>query len=102
MDHGAALCFDSNPGRAASFAAWLVRSDEHNLLEISSPDSPGERLVACRNTELARMGAHTRDDLLAATQRSLEKVKARVDASKLMGKDKIRLITELEARAAPK
>jgi hypothetical protein len=48
------------------------------------------------------MGAHTRDDLLAATQRSLEKVKARVDASKLMGKDKIRLITELEARAAPK
>jgi transposase len=35
------------------------------------------------------MRAHTRDDLLAATQRSLEKVKARVDAAKLMGKDKI-------------
>jgi transposase len=63
--------------------------DERNLLEISSPDFPGERLVACRNTELARMRAHTRDDLLAATQRSLEKVKARVDAAKLMGKDKI-------------
>ena len=63
--------------------------DERNLLEISSPDFPGERLVACRNTELARMRAHSREDLLAATQRSLEKVKARVDAAKLMGKDKI-------------
>ncbi len=63
--------------------------DERNLLEISSPDFPGERLVACRNTELAKMRAHTRDDLLAATHRSLEKIKARVDAAKLMGKDKI-------------
>jgi len=63
--------------------------DERNLLEISSPDFPGERLVACRNTELAKMRAHTRDDLLAATQRSLEKIKARVDAGKLLGQDKI-------------
>ena len=63
--------------------------DERNLLEISSPDFPGERLVACRNTELAKLRAHTRDDLLAATQRSLEKIKARVDAAKLAGKDKI-------------
>ncbi len=63
--------------------------DERNLLEISSPDFPGERLVACRNTELARMRAHTRDDLLAATQRSLEKIKARVDGAKLVGQDKI-------------
>ena len=59
------------------------------MLEISSPDFPGERLVACRNTELARLRAHTRDDLLAATQRSLEKIKARVDAAKLVGQDKI-------------
>ncbi|MHB8947643.1 MAG: IS1634 family transposase, partial [Rhodoferax sp.] len=63
--------------------------DERNLLEISSPDFPGERLVACRNTELAKMRAHTRDDLLAATQRSLEKIKVRVDATKLAGEDKI-------------
>jgi transposase len=65
--------------------------DERNLLEISSPDFPGERLVACRNTELAKLRAHTRDDLLAATQRSLQKIKARVDAGKLMGQDKIGL-----------
>src|ERR1035437_6351487 len=63
--------------------------DERNLLEISSPDFPGERLVACRNPELANLRAHTREDLLAATQRSLEKIKARVDAAKLAGKDKI-------------
>jgi len=63
--------------------------DERNLLEISSPDFPGERLVACRNPELAKMRAHTRDDLLAATQRSLEKIEARVDAGKLVGQDKI-------------
>ena len=63
--------------------------DERNLLEISSPDFPGERLVARRNTELAKMRAHTRNDLLAATERSLEKIKVRVDATKLAGEDKI-------------
>lgn len=63
--------------------------DERNLLEISSPDFPGERLVACRNPQLARLRAHTRDDLLAATEKSLEKIKVRVDAGKLVGKDKI-------------
>jgi transposase len=63
--------------------------DERNLLEISSPDFPGERLVACRNPELAKQRVHTRNDLLAATEKNLEKIKARVDAAKLMGKDKI-------------
>ena len=63
--------------------------DERNLLEISSPDFPGERLVACRNPELAKMRGHTRDDLLLATEKNLEQVKVRVDAGKLAGKDKI-------------
>ena len=63
--------------------------DERNLLEISSPDFPGERLVACRNPQLAKMRAHTRDDLLLATEINLEKIKARVDAAKLLGQDKI-------------
>ena len=63
--------------------------DESNLLEISSPDFPGERLVACRNPELAKMRGHTRDDLLLATETSLQKIKVRVDAGKLVGKDKI-------------
>ena len=63
--------------------------DERNLLEISSPDFAGERLVACRNPELAKLRVHTREDLLAATERNLEKIKARVDAGKLSGQDKI-------------
>ncbi len=65
--------------------------DERNLLEFSSPDYPGERLVACRNPELAKRRAHKREALLAATEMSLNKIKARVDAAKLAGADKIGL-----------
>lgn len=63
--------------------------DERNLLELSSPDYPGERLMACRNPQLARLRAHKREDLLAATETSLAKIKARVDAAKLAGQDAI-------------
>ncbi len=63
--------------------------DERNLLEISSPDYPGERLVACRNEALAKLRAHKREDLLAATERNLDKIKARVQAGKLSGQDDI-------------
>jgi transposase len=65
--------------------------DERNLLELNSPDYPGERLVACRNPELAKLRAHKRLELLAATEAHLEKIKARVDALKLAGKDEIGL-----------
>jgi transposase len=65
--------------------------DERNLLELTSPDYPGERLVACRNTELAKLRTHKREDLLASTERNLEKIKARVDAGKLTGADEIGL-----------
>ncbi|OYV50361.1 MAG: transposase [Burkholderiales bacterium 21-58-4] len=63
--------------------------DERNLLELSSPDFPGERLVACRNPELAKLRAHTREELLRATEQSLQKIQVRVDAAKLAGQDKI-------------
>ena len=65
--------------------------DERNLVELSSPEYPGERLVACRNPELARLRAHKRQELLAATERNLEKIKARVEAGKLVGRDEIGL-----------
>ena len=58
--------------------------DEYNLVELSSPDYPGERLVACRNPELAKLRAHKREELLAATERNLVKIKAQVDAGKLV------------------
>ena len=65
--------------------------DERNLLELSSPDYPGERLVACRNPELARLRTHKREELLCATELNLTKIKAQVDATKLSGRDKIGL-----------
>jgi len=65
--------------------------DQRNLLELSSPDYPGERLVACRNEALARLRARKREDLLAATERSLTKIKQRVDAGKLGARDAIGL-----------
>jgi len=65
--------------------------DEVNLLELSSPDYPGERLVACRNPELAKLRAHKREELLAATEENLAKIKARVDAGKLSAREQIGL-----------
>jgi transposase len=65
--------------------------DEVNLVELSSPEYPGERLVACRNPQLAKLRAHKREELLAATERNLDKIKARVDAGRLVGSDAIGL-----------
>ena len=59
--------------------------DQQDLAEITSPDFPGERLVACRNPVLAADRARTRDELLAATEKLLAPVIARVRAGKLTG-----------------
>jgi transposase len=59
--------------------------DEQDLAEITSPDFPGERLVACRNPVLAADRARKRDDLLAATERLLAPLIARVRAGRLAG-----------------
>ena len=59
--------------------------DEQDLAEITSPDFPGERLVACRNPVLAADRARTREDLLAATGKLLAPLLARVRAGKLTG-----------------
>ncbi len=52
--------------------------DQQDLAEITSPDFPGERLIACRNPVLAADRARTREDLLAATEKLLAPVMARV------------------------
>ena len=56
--------------------------DEQDLAEITSPDFPGERLVACRNPVLVADRARTREDLLAATEKLLAPLLARVRASR--------------------
>ncbi|MDA8351523.1 MAG: IS1634 family transposase, partial [Pseudomonadota bacterium] len=59
--------------------------DERSLVELSHPDYPGERLMACRNPQLAKLRAHKRVALLEATEKELEKVRARVDRGRLRG-----------------
>jgi transposase len=58
----------------------LVKKDleAERLAEISSPDFPGERLVACYNPLLAEQRRQKRHDLLAATQAELESLAASV------------------------
>ena len=55
--------------------------DEQDLAEITSEDFPGERLVACRNPVLAADRARTRNELLAATEKLLAPIIARVAAA---------------------
>ena len=52
--------------------------DERDLAEITAPDYPGERLIVCRNPDLARERARKREDLLAATERDLSRIAAQV------------------------
>lgn len=63
--------------------------DQRNLAEITSPEYPGERLVACRNDALAQLRAHKRESLLQATEALLAQVLASVQAGRLTGQDKI-------------
>jgi hypothetical protein len=63
--------------------------DQQNLAEITSPDYPGERLVACRNPALAADRARTRSELLAATEKLLAPIIARVAAGRLTGAGEI-------------
>ena len=63
--------------------------DERNLFEVQHPDFPGERLIACRNTELALRRAAKRSELLAATARELDKICQMVIRGRLCGKEVI-------------
>lgn len=63
--------------------------DQRNLAEIQHEDFPGERLVVCRNPELANRRAANRDSLLRATETELQKIQQMVEAGKLRGEGKI-------------
>jgi hypothetical protein len=63
----------------------LSLSGQQDLAEITSPDFPGERLIACRNPVLAADRARKREDLLAATEKLLAPIIARVQAGRLAG-----------------
>ena len=63
--------------------------DTQDLAEISHPDYPGERLIACRNPALAAERARKRQDLLQATEKQLDAITKRVAAGTLAGADDI-------------
>jgi hypothetical protein len=67
--------------------------DERDLAEITSPDYPGERLIVCRNPLLAEERTRKRADLLAATEKELDRVVAATQRPnrRLKGQEKITL-----------
>ena len=58
----------------------LIRTDleAQRLAEITSPEFPGERLMACYNPQLAEQRRSKRQELLAATEAELEALAASV------------------------
>lgn len=81
-----ALAADNGPLQLSFF-------DERDMAEIASPDYPGERLIVCRNKALAAERAQKREELLAATEADLARIKASVGRAHapLAGADKIGL-----------
>src|SRR5712675_1197013 len=78
----ATLAADDGPLQMSLF-------DTQDLAEITHPDYPGERLIACRNPLLAAERTRKRNDLLTATENLLAPIIARVAAGRLAGADKI-------------
>ncbi|MDT2006305.1 IS1634 family transposase [Rhodococcus opacus] len=78
----AKLAHDDGPLQLSLF-------DRQDLAEISHPDFPGERLIACRNPQLATERTRKRGELLDATDKQLATIAARVDRGTLTGADDI-------------
>ncbi|MBA2472507.1 MAG: transposase, partial [Pseudonocardiales bacterium] len=77
-----ALAADDGPLQMSLF-------DTHDLAEITHPDYPGERLIACRNPVLAELRAAKRDSMLAATEALLATITTQTQAGRLAGADAI-------------
>jgi transposase len=61
-----------------SGALQLTLFDKRDMASITSPDFPGERLIVCRNPDLAAERTRKREELLAASEKELAVIKARV------------------------
>ena len=59
-------------------ALQLSLFDQRDMAAITSPDFPGERLIVCRNPDLAAQRTRKRQELLAATERDLARIQAAV------------------------
>jgi Transposase DDE domain len=63
-------------------AFQLSLFDERDLASITVSDYPGERLIVCRNPDLAVARRRKREDLLAATERELAPIQNAVRRAK--------------------
>ena len=93
VDWLSALRADQIKALVAAEALQLSLFDEQNLVAITHPDYPGERLIGCRNPALAAERTRKRGELLAATETELDKITAatRRERQPLRGKDTIGL-----------
>lgn len=66
----------------AAGALQLSLFDERDLAEITHPDYPGERLIACRNPLLAAQRTRKRDELLAATEKDLAQIRSKTQRAR--------------------
>jgi Transposase DDE domain len=62
-----------------SGALQLTLFDQRDMASITAPDFPGERLVVCRNADLAAERARKREALLVATEKDLVRIKMAVE-----------------------
>ena len=74
-------------------ALQLSLFDQQDLVEITHPDYPRERLVCCHNPALAEERTRKRHELLTATEKELDTIAAATRRQKrpLRGKEKIAL-----------
>src|SRR6478736_6047250 len=93
LDWLSALRADQIKALVAAEALQLSLFDEQNLVAITHPDYPGERLIGCRTPALAAERTRKRGELLAATETELDKITAatRRKRQPLRGKDTIGL-----------
>jgi transposase len=75
-------------------AFQLSLFDERDMASITAPDFPGERLIVCRNPDLAAKRTHKRQELLDATGRDLARIQTAVDRKRnpLRGATEIALV----------
>ena len=82
LDWITALRAPAIKGLLQSGALQLSLFDQRDIASITTPAFPNERLVVCRNPDLAAERSRKRADLLAATERDLARIQATVVRSR--------------------
>ena len=78
LDWITALRAPAIQGLLASGALQLSLFDQRDMASITAPEFPGERLVVCRNPDLAAERARKREELLTVTERDLTRIQTAV------------------------